>query len=235
MNTKYDKDEWAAATTQGRQVFNFGYRLTGREFKGWKLLKNVRMQERRDLTENVYIWESSSDPKHEMIRVSITECHNWKLAQESLHQTLMECMRPDIPKGTKKLAQVGDVNYVAREAHTDIAAAIRFTRGNVSVDVSSTGDKNVDVSEMAVVLDHALSEAPAKKGAAKRQPRVRVPRSVDVAARKSVVLVENLPEAVPRGVWLKIFVPDGELRRKGDALVYVSPTSGKKTVRAFAR
>ena len=234
MNTKYDKDEWAAGTTRGRQVFNFRYRLTGSEFEGWKLLKTVLMQETRDLTEKVYLWESSSDPKHEMIRVSITERHNWKLAQESLHQHLMECMRPDIPRGAKKLAQLGDVNYVAREPQTDIAGAITFTRGNVCVSASSAGEKNVDVSETVALLDRALSQPPAKAEAGKRRVRARAPKLVDVTARKSVVLVEKLPEAVPRGGWLKIIVPDGELRRKGDALMYVSPKGGKKRVSAFA-
>jgi hypothetical protein len=234
MNTKYDRDEWATGTTLGRRVFNFGYRLTSSEYKGWKLLKTVTMQEGRDRTEKVYIWESNSDPKHEMIRVSVNERHDWRLAQESLHQYLMECMRRDIPRGTKKLAQLGDVNYVGREPQTDIVGAITFTRGNVCVSISSAGEKSVDVSEMAAVLDRALSEPRARIEAGKGQVRARVPESVDVAARKPVVLVEKLPEAVPRGGWLKIVVPDGELRRKGDALIYESPEGGKKRVRAFA-
>jgi len=232
MSTEYDKDEWAAGTTRGRQVFNFGYRLTGSEFKGWKLLKTVLMQDGRDLIEKVYLWASGSDPKHEMLRVSITERYYWKLAQETLHQYLMECMRPDIPKGAKNLAQLGDVNYVTREPRTNIAGAIVFTRGNVCVSVSNAGEKNVDVSEMAAVLERALSQPSAKAG--KRQVRVRIPEWVDVTARKPVVLVERLPEAVPRRGWLKIIVPDGELRRKGDALIYVSPEGGKKRVSAFA-
>ncbi len=234
MNTEYDKDEWAAGTTRGRQVFNFGYRLTGRELKDLKLLKTVLMQESRDLIEKVYLWGSSSDPKHEMIRVSITERFYWKLAQETLHQYLMECTRPNIPKGTKKYAQLGDVNYVTREPQTNIAGAIMFTRGNVCVSVSSAGEKNVDVSEMAAVLERALSEPPAKADASRPKVHACIPEWVDVTARKPVVLVEKLPEAVPRGGWLKIIVPDGELRRKGDALIYVSPEGGKKHVSAFA-
>ncbi len=234
MNTKYDKNEWAAGTTLGRQVFNYAYRLTGAEFKGWKLLKTVTMQEGRDLTERVYIWQSNSDPKHEMVRVSITERHDWRLAQESLHQYLMECMRPDIPRGTKKLAPLGDVNFVGREPQTDIAGAITFTRGNVCVSISSAGEKGVDVSEMAAMLDRALSEPPAKAEAGKRRARAGIPESVDVMARKPFVLIEKLPEAVPRGGWMKIIVPDGELHRKGDALIYVSPDGGKKRVSAFA-
>ncbi len=232
MNTEYDKDEWAAGTTRGRRVFNFGYRLTGSEFKGWQLLKTVLMRESRDLTEKVYIWESRSDPKQEMVRVSVTERHDWRLAQESLHQYLMECMRPGIPKGTKKLGQLGDVNYAVREPQTNIAGTITFTRGNVCVSVSSAGDKKVDVSEMAAVVERALGEPSARAEAGRRRVRARVPERVDAVAGKSVVLVEKLPKTVPRGGWLKIIVPDGELSRKGDALVYVSPEAGRKRVDA---
>lgn len=234
MNTQYDKNEWAAGTTRGRQVFNFGYRLTGGEFKGWKLVKTVPMQEGRDLIETVYMWESGSDPQHEMVRVSITERHDWKLAQETLRLQLVERMRPEIPRGTKTLATLGDVNYVAREPQTDVAGSVTFTRGNVCVDVSTAGAKNVDVSAMAAVLDRALGEPSTGALAGQRTVRARVPASVDVAVGKSVVLVEKLPEAIPRGGWLKVIVPDGELRRKGDALIYVSPAGGRKKVSVFA-
>jgi hypothetical protein len=235
MNMEYNKKEWATGTTLGRRVYNFGYRMTGREFRGWKLLKSIAMQQKRDITETVYMWGNNSDPKHEMVRVSITERHDWKRAQESLHQNLTECMRPSIPRGAKKLAPLGDVNYAAGEPQTNIVGAITFTRGNVCVSVSTAGDKNVDVSELAGVLDRSLSEPPARVEAAKLMARPRAPKSVDVTARKSVVLVENLSNAVQRGGWLKILVPDGELHRKGDSLIYVSPETGKKRVSAFAR
>lgn len=230
MNGKYDQEEWATTTTRGRQVFNYGYVLTGSELRGWKLLKTVSMQEGRDFSEKAYIWEDRGDPKA-MVRVSITERHSWKLAQESLHRHLIECMRADIPKGAGEL---GDVNYTAREPQTDTAGAISFTRGNVCVAISSVGEKNMDVSEIAAALDRALSEPPAEAEAGRRPLRARVPKSVDVSAGKSVVLVEKLSEAVPRGGWLKVIVPDGELHRKGDALMYVSPQGGKKSVSAFA-
>jgi hypothetical protein len=169
-----------------------------------------------------------------MVRVGITERHHWRLAQESLHQHLMHCMRPDIPRGTKKLAQLGDVIFVSRESHTDVAAAISFTRGNVCVSVSSVGEKNVDVSGIAARLDGALSEPPAKREVEKGQVRALTPKMASVKANEAYVLIKNLQKAAPRGGWLKIIVPDGELSRKGDALIYVSAQGGRKQVGTFA-
>ncbi len=234
MNMQYSIQEWAIGTERGRRVYNYGYGLSGSEFKGWKLLKAVTMQEGPDVTEKAYLWQSTSDPKHEMVRVDITERLQWRLAQESLHEHLSECMRPDIPRGTKKLAQVGDVVFVGREPRTDLAGAIAFTRGNVCVSVTSAGEKNVDVSDFATRLDHALSEPPAKRDVDKGKVRTQTPREASVKANEAYVLIKNLREATPRGGWLKIIVPDGELTRKGDALIYVSARGGKKHVGTFA-
>ena len=234
MNTSYSLEDWATGTQRGRQVFNYGYSLSGKEFKGWKLLKVVAMRKGASETENAYVWESTSDPKHEIIRVNITERHEWRLAQESLHERLMECMRPDVPKGTKKLAKLGDVVFVGREPRTDIPSTISFTRGNVCISVSSAGEKSVDVSDFAARLDRALSEAPAKGEVEKGMVQAKTPRVAPVKANEAVVLIKSLPAAAPKGGWLKVIVPDGELRRKGEALIYETPQGGKKSVSIFA-
>ena len=234
MDTRYNIKEWAAGTTRGRQVFNYNYRMLGAEIKGWKLAKVVTMQESPEVTERVYLWQSKSEPESETVRISVTERHNWRLAQESLHQHLLECMRPDIPRGTKKLAQLGDVVFVGREPQTDIPGAISFTRGNVFVSVSSVGERTSDVSAIAAGLDGALSEPPAKRELEKGKLQLLSPKAATVKANEAHVLIENLREAAPGGEWLKIIVPDGELSRKGDALIYVSPQGGEKHVSAFA-
>jgi hypothetical protein len=234
MNATYDVEEWANGTTRGRQVFNFNYRMLGSELKGWKLVKVVTMQEGGEATARVYLWQSKSDPAREMVRISITERHHWRLAQESLREHLMNCMRPDIPKGTKKLAQLGDVIFVSREPQTDIAAAMSFSTGNMCVTVSSVGESNVDVATIATTLERALSAPPAKGELEKGKVGVQAPRVATVKANEAYVLIKNLQEAVPRGGRLKIIVPDGELSRKGDALVYVSPQGGEKPLGIFA-
>jgi hypothetical protein len=233
MNTHYDKKEWAAGTTRGRQVFNFNYRMLGTESKGWNLLKVVSLREDRDVTERAYIWQSKNDPENELIRVDVAERHNWQQAQESLHEHLMQCMRPDIPRGTKKLAKLGDVVFTAREPQTDISAAISFSRGNVFVSVSSIGEKNMDVSDMASRLDRALNYRPPKKEIEKGKIRAFTPKATILKANEDFVLIKSLKKTASRGEWLKIIVPDGQLSRKDDSLIYASPKGGEKQVATF--
>src|SRR5258708_3077026 len=192
MATENDIQEWAAGTTRGRQVFNLNYGMAGAEFKGWELIKTVTMRAEDDVTEKVYLWRNKKDPGHEMVRVEIAERHDWRLAQESLRNHLNHCMRPEIERGTRKVATLGDVNFAGREPQTDIPAAMSFTRGNVSVTISSVGEKTVDVSGMAAIVDRALSEPPAKKQA-------RAPQSVTVEPGKPQVVIESLRKASPAG------------------------------------
>jgi hypothetical protein len=233
MNTQYDVEEWATGTTRGRQVFNYSYRMLGTELKGWKLLKVVSMQEGADLRKKAYLWQSTSDPEREMVRIDVTEHHNWRRAQQSLHEHLTNSMRPDIPRGTKKLAQLGDVVFAGREPRTDAAGVISLTLGNVFVTVSSVGEKTVDVSEIAARVEALLSEPPTKSQLAKGRARARTPKMAAVKENQPYLLIKELSKAAPRGEWLKVIVSDGELRREGDALIYVSPQGGKKDVRTF--
>jgi hypothetical protein len=232
MNTQYNPEEWAAETTSGRQVFNYNYRMLGAEIRGWKLAKTVTMRESPEATETVYLWQSRSDPEREMVRVGITERGSWRFAQESLADQLHNSMRPDIPRGTRQLASVGDVNFVGREPHTDIPAAISFVRGNLSVSVSSVGETNVDVSEIAKALDQALSAPPTERELEQGKAEAKAIRA-RVNAGEAHALIESLPEAAPADGWLKVLAPDGELSREGDALIYVSPESGAKRVETF--
>jgi hypothetical protein len=232
MNTQYNVEEWAAETTSGRQVFNYNYRMLGAEIRGWKLAKTVTMRESPEATERVYLWQSRSDPEREMVRVSITERSSWRSAQDSLAEQLHNSMRPDIPRGTRQLASVGDVNFIGREPYTDIPAAISFARGNLSVSVSSAGETHVDVSEIAMALDQALSAPPTERELERGKAEAK-PIRARVSAGEAYVLIESLPEAAPDGGWLKILAPDGELSREGNALIYVSPESGEKRVDTF--
>jgi hypothetical protein len=224
MQTLYDIEGWAAGTTGGRQLFNYNYRMHGRELAGWKLVKVVTLQEDRDATHKAYFWEGQAGAQREMIRVDITERHSWRLAQDSLRQQLLQSMRMDIPRGTRDVAQLGDVVFEGREPQTDVAAAISFTRGNVLVSVRSAGETTVDVSAVAARLDRALSELPAARTVASGRARALATASVAVAPH----------QAGARGEWLKVIVPDGEISRKGDALLYEPAEGGQKRVSIFA-
>ena len=234
MNTNYDMKAWAAETTHGRQVFNYCYRLSSSEFKGWKLLKEVTMQEGRDVAEKAYVLRRGTHPERELVRISITERHSWRSAQETLHEQLMHSMHPDIPRGTNKLAQLGDVIFVSRDPETDVPASISFTRGNLCVSVSSAGEQIVDVSKIATDLDKAFSTPPPKRLLVSRRVRTESPKSANVKANKSHCLIKSLQKATPRGKWLKVIVPDGEITRKADTLNYVSAEGGRKKVCTYS-
>lgn len=228
MDAQYNIEEWAAATTLGRHIFNYNYRMVGNELKGWELVNSVLMENEPGVTEKVYIWQKKGSDAHASIRVSIIERHHWRDAQNQLHDQLWHSMRPNIPKGTGKLGKIGDINFIGQES--DVVAAILFTRGNISVSVSSVGDKLVDVSSVAKILDHNFSEPPKEEEIKEKRAGIILPRSLQVKEKESATVVEKLPEPTARSGWLKIIAPDGELRRQDDALVYVPATTGKKKI-----
>jgi hypothetical protein len=228
MQSSFDSEQWAVGTTRGRHVFNYCYRMLGRELTGWVLLKAVSMEQTRELSEDVYLWQSKKDPSRETIRVSIAELDDWRLAQRRLLTTLTHCMRPNIPRGTGAIGEVGDVNFVGRDPQSDAPAAIFFTRGNVCLAVNSVGSLSTDVSKIARSVDRALSEPPVKT-------RTRIQKRVLVVKpEQSYPLIKNLRKAAPRGGWLKVIAPDGELARKGNSLIYASPHGGKKEIGIYA-
>lgn len=233
MEATYDVAQWATETLYGRQVFNHSFRLVGREFRGWRLLNVVPRGGGQDAVTNAYIWQSASDPEHQRIRFDITECSSWQQAQESLRQYLMNCMRPNIPRGTKDLAQVGDILFVNREPYSDIAAGIWFSRGNVCSFIRSSGAKTVDVSDIAIRLDRSLSEPPLPKDVERGTVQALEPRTIAAKANEPYTLIENVQDVTPHGEWLKIIVPDGQLSRRGEAILYIPAQSGEKRVSLF--
>jgi hypothetical protein len=226
----YTVEEWAPEAT--RRVFNYNFRMLGGEFRGWELLRVVDMKTGQVPDEKVYLWKSKGDPGRNMVRVLIAERSDWQLAQERLRDELSNSMRPDIPRGTGKLGGLGDIVFVSRDPQSDVPAAISFTRGNICVLVNSVGASSIDVSELATILDNLLSKPPRKVEMKKRQVRLRAPK-VAAKGAKAHVLIKNLRVTAPRGEWFKIIAPDGELTRKGDALIYVSPQDGKRPISIF--
>ncbi|RPJ56473.1 MAG: hypothetical protein EHM23_23455 [Acidobacteria bacterium] len=232
MNSQDDLKAWAGETTLGRRIFNYNFRMFGQEVKGWVVLKAVTMHEDRALTEKTYLWQSKEAPDRQMIRVNVAELADWRAAQKHLQEMLGQCMRPDLPRGTGKLAELGDIEFVARAPLSDIPAAIHFARGNIAVSVNSVGQVAIDVSDIAGTVDQLLSESPARVPSLRALAKTEAPKTIQVRGKEGASLVKDLKKF--RDLWLKVIVPDGELRRKGDALVYVSPEAGKKAVQIFS-
>jgi hypothetical protein len=197
---------------------------------GWNLVQRVTLQASYGISDKAYFWESKIDPLREVVRFDLAELHDWGLAQRHLFEVLNYCMRPDIPHGTGDLAHLGDVNFVSREAQSDIPAAIWFTRGNVCVSVSSPGKKIIDVTAVAVFIDSVLQNPHQKLGRVWKS----TPRTATLKAGEAHVLIGNLLEAAPHGEWLMVIAPDGELSRKDDALIYVSEGNGVKQIGIFS-
>src|SRR5260370_20922895 len=97
MESDYDTKAWSRETELGRRIFNYNFRMFGREITGWELLKAVPMHRDRTLSEMTYLWQNKSAPKQQLVRVNVGELPDWRSAQKHLLGMLENSMRPDIP------------------------------------------------------------------------------------------------------------------------------------------
>ena len=229
----YKTEEWAAGTTVGRRIFNYNYRMTDTTLKSWELVNVVEAENEPGLTEKIYIWEKTGSKGKTLVRVGISEHNDWRLAQAQLHRHLMHSMRPNIPRGSGKLAKIGDVIFAGQPRDAKAVATTFFTRGNVTVTVSSVGENVIDISNIVRMLDRALNETPSKQEIEKGLAEELAPRSFKAMKGETVKIIDKLPEPVARSGWIKIITPDGELRREDDSVVYVSPQAGEKKVEQY--
>lgn len=230
---RYDLEQWAAATELGRRVFNYNYTMTGSELPGWALVNTIDTEPEPGLTERIYIWEKKGSEGKQLIRVSVTETNEWRRAQTQLQTQLVYSMRRDVPQGKGKLAKIGDVSFAAQPEGAKIVASVLFTRGNLSVSVNSVGEEMVDVASVAGKLDRAFTESPSKKDIEKKRAEDRSPKPVKLKKLERKRVIDELPERITRNGWIKVIVPDGEIARDDDTLVYESAIAGTKQIEAF--
>ncbi len=227
MEPHYDVEAWAVETTLGRRIFNHGFWMSGSELAGWSLVKSVVMHRDAELLETTHLWRNDAAPERELVSVNVAELAGWPQAQRHLLAMLDHSMRGALPRGAGALADLGDVTFVGRAPESDMAAATLFARGNVAVAINSAGSAIVDVSRFALLVDRML----AATGAAKFLPPARHGAVTLDAGKRG----EELPLDVDLAgnAWVKLVAPDGELRRKGDALLYSAAEPGMKTLDVF--
>jgi hypothetical protein len=231
MESKYDNKAWSRETELGRRIFNYNFRMLGREVRGWELLKVVPMHTDRALSEMTYLWQNKNAPKRELVRINVSELLDWRAAQKHFLGILQHSMRPDIPRGTGTLAALGDIEFVAKAAQSDIPAAIQFTRGNIAVAANSVGSVSIDVSDIAFIVDRMLIEPPIRIPSLRKYAKQISPRRVRTRGTDEAALIKDVKFA--GNAWLKVIVPDGELRRRDGAIEYMTKQLGSKSVQIF--
>lgn len=231
MDSQYNKTEWEKATTLGRRLFVYNYMMKGNEFPAWELIKTAVMESEPGAKETIYMWKRKKSQKEELIQVSVFESSYWRHAQHHLMNQLNQCMRPSIPRGTGKTAGIGDVQYIGQTQKSKEIAVVFFSRGNLQVTVRSVGKKAVDVLNFVKKLDNRFTKPPTKAEKSARIVKPLKPGKVTVKKDKKAVLLEKLPEPVSRSGWIKVNVPEGELRRDGDVLYYTCEKAGQKNVK----
>ena len=230
--THYDTEQWAAEVIEGRRIFNAGFRMLPDDLPDWEFVKSVPIETSREDSELVHMWQRGDG--RELLRIQVAELADWNQALERLREDLQMSMRSDIPRATGALGKLGDIAFGARTPETDVPAAVTFVRGNIFVSVRSVGDRAADASPVAVWLDEALS-IPPRRGAPKGKQGTR--RSIEAKPRKAgqeQIIVESVADATAEG-WLKVLAADGELRRRGDSLIYVSGSAKPTRVELFTR
>jgi hypothetical protein len=207
--------------------------MAGTEIRGWELVNTVDTEPEPGLTERIYVWEKKGSAGRQLIRIAITEAAEWRRAQAQLQSQLGFSMRPGIPRAKGRLAKVGDVSFAAAVENSRTLGAVYFVRGNLAVTVASAGEEPVDVAAVAARLDRDFSEPPTKRDLAEERAVDRSRERLEVRKLEPTRLAERLPTPVLRGGWLKVIVPDGEIAREGDELIYRSPEEGPKRIQEF--
>ena len=64
----YNLKAWAGETTLGRHIFNYNFRMFGREVPGWQMLKAVTMHKDRTLSEITYLWQNKDAAEQQLVR-----------------------------------------------------------------------------------------------------------------------------------------------------------------------
>jgi hypothetical protein len=231
MQTRYDTSEWKSETVFGRRLFIYNYAMRADELSGWDLIKTVSVEhEEEEVTEKIHIWKATAS-QEDSLRISIVETADWLQAHEFLKLELEHCMNPEIRHTSGTTQKAGDVQYFANAEDSATPAAVFFTRGNLQINVRSLGEKPVNALRIAMRMDARLLN-PLPAGSAPPADSAH-PISLVATPPDTVRILDKLPEFASGWRWLRVEVPDGEVRREGDALLYIPATAGSKVIQTL--
>lgn len=229
MESTYDQKAWEQNTKLGRRLYIHNFGLKGTEFAGWELVKTLFCETSEEMAEKTYIFKYNKSKDEVLVHMRVVESNYWRNALFHLNAQLMQCMRPDIPRGKAKTAKIGDVQHVGETPDRE-TGEIFFTRGNLQISVSSVGMKPVDVTSIARSMDNRLTKPPTKSEESKALATRKKPFKIKAKKRAMTVLIDTLDEPVPRSGWTKVLVADGEIRKEGETLFLVDDQGGDRTV-----
>ncbi len=229
MASTYDLKSWEQETQLGRRLYIHNYGMKGTEFAGWELIKTSLGEATPDTSEKIYIWQCKKSKKEELVQVRVVESNYWRNALQHLHDQLVNCMRPDIPRAKGKTAKIGDIQH-AGQTPANETAALFFTRGNLQISIRSVGMAPVDITTLAKALDNRLTKAPTKTDVKKAEAIRAKPLKIKAKKKAMTVLIAALDEPIPRSGWTKILAQEGEIRKEGETLFFVCDKAGEKTV-----
>ena len=229
MESKYDQKAWEKETKLGRRLYIYNFGMNGSEFSGWELVKISVASNSPDGSEKVYMWKRKASKGEELVQVRVIESNYWRDALQYHHDQLMHSMRPDIPRGKGKTAGIGDIQHVGQTPSNETTAII-FTRGNLQISVSSVGLNPVDVTPLAKSLDNRLTKPPTKTDEKKMAVTRQKPLKIKSKKKEMTVLIDTLPEPIPRSGWTRILAAEGEIRKEDDTLYIVDEQGGDRAV-----
>lgn len=234
METPKSIQETIARSPAGARVFNHNLRLSGDELPGWEIFRSAITETGRHPSAHAYFWRRRGGGDRQVIRVDIAESENWRVSLTQLASDLAQRMNPEPILAAEGTAMLGDLQFSYREQVTDIVAATLFNSGNLRVALSSVGETTVDVSPAATLLDSLIGD-PAASGAKRTASGKASSRVTEAKPGSPIVLVEDLFAGEFSAAWLKVVVPDGELQRDRNRLVYTPTEGGRKQIHTYLK
>jgi len=234
MESLHDVDAWLAEIAKRPSVFNHNLRLRAGEFKGYALVNEAVLTGSNGAAEHVYIYALRNAATETLLRVSVTEHPDARHALLAMAEALDHCMNPEVARAGGKLGRLADLGFTAQgEGGKGLGLAL-LSVGNVALSLRSAGKGAADVAAPAEHVGKMLSTPPAKGAQREGQAAALPPPKVELRAGEVLTLIEHLPATGPGAERIQVIAPEGgELRREGDALVYVSTVRGSPRIEGY--